>query len=185
LLLTPPGPKLSILLSANVVLVVLLKGFFPRRYRNVEALAGINFDVDAGELVGYIGVVFGQRTLLWWDLPVIESFQLLRDIYRISERDYKKTSYELIDRMNLVSMPDTQVRQLFLGQRMRCDWSHLCFTGQGLFFWMSQLLGWMQHLKLQCMNLLNASIGKTMSQSFSQSMMWTILKQSVIVLLFL
>ncbi len=68
-----------------------------------------------------IGVVFGQRTQLWWDLPVIESFDLLRDIYRIPRADYARNRDELIDVMQLEPMLDTPVRQLSLGQRMRCD----------------------------------------------------------------
>ncbi|NEO73683.1 ATP-binding cassette domain-containing protein [Moorena sp. SIO3H5] len=68
-----------------------------------------------------IGVVFGQRTQLWWDLPVIESFDLLRDIYKISATDYIRQRDHLIDILDLTSLLDIPVRQLSLGQRMRCD----------------------------------------------------------------
>ncbi len=68
-----------------------------------------------------IGVVFGQRTQLWWDLPVIESFDLLRDIYRVPQSDYIRTRDELIALLDLDSLLDVPVRQLSLGQRMRCD----------------------------------------------------------------
>ena len=68
-----------------------------------------------------IGVVFGQRTQLWWDLPAIESFDLLRAIYRIPTHAYKSTRDELIDRLDLTPFLDVPVRQLSLGQRMRCD----------------------------------------------------------------
>lgn len=68
-----------------------------------------------------IGVVFGQRTQLWWDLPVIESFELLRDIYRIPEAEYRQQKDVLIDLMQLQKLLDVPVRQLSLGQRMRCD----------------------------------------------------------------
>jgi len=71
--------------------------------------------------VGRIGVVFGQRTQLWWDLPVIESFELLRDIYRVGAADYARTRDELVDLLDLSRLLDTPVRQLSLGQRMRCD----------------------------------------------------------------
>jgi ABC-2 type transport system ATP-binding protein len=71
--------------------------------------------------VARIGVVFGQRTQLWWDLPVIESFDLLRDIYRIPEERYVKSRSRLIDMLRLEEMLDVPVRQLSLGQRMRCD----------------------------------------------------------------
>ena len=71
--------------------------------------------------VGRIGVVFGQRTQLWWDLPVIESFELLRDIYRVDPADYRRTCDELVALLDLGPLLDTPVRQLSLGQRMRCD----------------------------------------------------------------
>ena len=68
-----------------------------------------------------IGVVFGQRTQLWWDLPVIESFELLRDIYRTPLTNYIRTRDELIALLDLKPLLDIPVRQLSLGQRMRCD----------------------------------------------------------------
>ncbi len=71
--------------------------------------------------VSQIGVVFGQRTQLWWDLPVIESFELLRDIYRVPQSQYQQTRDELVEMMALEPLLDTPVRQLSLGQRMRCD----------------------------------------------------------------
>jgi len=73
--------------------------------------------------VGRIGVVFGQRTQLWWDLPVIESFDLLRDIYRVPNSQYRKTREEMIDLLDLSGFLSTPVRQLSLGQRMRCDFA--------------------------------------------------------------
>jgi ABC-2 type transport system ATP-binding protein len=71
--------------------------------------------------VGDIGVVFGQRTQLWWDLPVTESFELLRDIYRVRAADYPARRDELIALLDLETLLDVPVRQLSLGQRMRCD----------------------------------------------------------------
>lgn len=68
-----------------------------------------------------IGVVFGQRTQLWWDLPVIESFDLLRDIYHLCEADYVRARDELVGLLDLAPLLDVPVRQLSLGQRMRCD----------------------------------------------------------------
>ncbi|NJP12405.1 MAG: ATP-binding cassette domain-containing protein [Leptolyngbyaceae cyanobacterium RU_5_1] len=73
--------------------------------------------------VGRIGVVFGQRSQLWWDLPVIESFDLLRDIYRVPPAEYRQTCDEMIALLNLESLLSTPVRQLSLGQRMRCDFA--------------------------------------------------------------
>jgi len=71
--------------------------------------------------VAEIGVVFGQRTQLWWDLPVIESFELLRDIYRVPAARYARARDAMIDLLALAPLLDVPVRQLSLGQRMRCD----------------------------------------------------------------
>jgi len=141
-----------------------VKGIVHRRYRTVNALDGISFSIEPGELVGYIGpngagksttvkvisgilvpdsgrceidgivpwvsrtqhvnaigVVFGQLTQLWWDLPVIESFDLLKDIYRIPADAYETTRSDLVDRLDLGGFLDVPVRQLSLGQRMRRD----------------------------------------------------------------
>jgi len=71
--------------------------------------------------VARIGVVFGQRTQLWWDLPVIESFELLRDIYRVPQASFVRARDEMIALLALAPLLDVPVRQLSLGQRMRCD----------------------------------------------------------------
>lgn len=84
--------------------------------------------------VGRIGVVFGQRTQLWWDLPVIESFDLLRDIYRVPGAEYAARRDELIDMLDLSAILDTPVRQLSLGQRMRCDIAAALLHGPDLIF---------------------------------------------------
>lgn len=68
-----------------------------------------------------IGVVFGQRTQLQWDVPVIDSFELLKDIYSISNGTYKNNLEELTELLNLRELLRTPVRQLSLGQRMRCE----------------------------------------------------------------
>lgn len=73
------------------------------------------------ETVKQLGVVFGQKTQLWWDLPVIESFELLKDIYRIGPEEYRKTYTNLVDILQLSNLLNMPVRQLSLGQRMRCD----------------------------------------------------------------
>lgn len=73
------------------------------------------------EHVRRIGVVFGQRTQLWWDLPAVESFDLLRHIYKVPAAAHRRTLDELIELLDLSSFLDTPVRQLSLGQRMRCD----------------------------------------------------------------
>lgn len=68
-----------------------------------------------------IGVVFGQRSQLWWDVPVIDSFDLIRDIYRVDEKTYRKNVSELADLLDLGEILQTPVRTLSLGQRMRCE----------------------------------------------------------------
>jgi len=73
------------------------------------------------DVVGRNGGVFGQRTQLWWGLPVIESFDLLRDIYRTPRPEYARTRDTLIALLDLSSLLNMPVRQLSLGQRMRCD----------------------------------------------------------------
>ena len=73
------------------------------------------------EHVKNIGVVFGQRSQLMWDIPVIDSFELLRDIYRVPADKYKKNQDELIEIFDLAEFINTPVRQLSLGQRMRCE----------------------------------------------------------------
>ncbi|MBD3886583.1 ATP-binding cassette domain-containing protein [Phormidium tenue FACHB-886] len=143
-----------------------IRGLVQRQAKPVQALKGVSFSLEQGELVGYIGpngagksttikilsgilvptsgtcvingrtpwkdrmhhvgrigVVFGQRTQLWWDLPVMESFDLLRDIYRVPHVQYRQSRDEMIDLLGLENLLSTPVRQLSLGQRMRCDFA--------------------------------------------------------------
>jgi viologen exporter family transport system ATP-binding protein len=141
-----------------------LAGLVRRRWRTIDALAGVSFALREGELLGFIGpngagksttlkilcgimepssgrcevgglvpwrdrirhvarigAVFGQRTQLWWDLPVIESFELLRDIYRVSADRYRTTLDTLVTLLDLERLLAMPVRQLSLGQRVRCE----------------------------------------------------------------
>ena len=68
-----------------------------------------------------IGVVFGQRSQLWWDVPVIDSFELLKDIYKIPVKEYTETLKELTEKLNLVEILYRPLRQLSLGQKMKCE----------------------------------------------------------------
>lgn len=68
-----------------------------------------------------IGVVFGQRSQLWWDVPVIDSFELLKDIYTIPKPQYRQSLEELTELLNLNELLRSPTRQLSLGQRMRCE----------------------------------------------------------------
>src|SRR5699024_3525209 len=76
---------------------------------------------DRKVYVKRIGVVFGQRSQLWWDIPVIDSFELLKDIYSIKTADYKKNVDELSELLNLGEILKTPTRNLSLGQRMKCE----------------------------------------------------------------
>jgi ABC-2 type transport system ATP-binding protein len=68
-----------------------------------------------------IGVVFGQRSQLWWDVPVIDSYELIRDMYKVDEKLYKNNLDELVSLLDLGELLKTPARSLSLGQRMRCE----------------------------------------------------------------
>ena len=102
----------------------------------VKILSGIlrptSGRVEVGGLVPYeervrhvarIGVVFGQRSQLWWDLPVIDGFDLLADIYRVAPAQYRRRRDELVAMLRLEPLLDQPVRQLSLGQRMRAEFA--------------------------------------------------------------
>lgn len=76
---------------------------------------------DRKEYVRQIGVVFGQRSQLWWDIPVMDSFELLQAIYSIPAPRYRNKLEELTQLLNLEEILKTPTRQLSLGQRMRCE----------------------------------------------------------------
>lgn len=76
---------------------------------------------DRKEYVRQIGVVFGQRSQLWWDIPVIDSFELLQAIYSIPMPKYQNKLDELTYLLHLEEILKTPTRQLSLGQRMRCE----------------------------------------------------------------
>ena len=71
--------------------------------------------------VSRIGVVFGQRTQLWWDVPLLDSYSLLREIYRVPEAEYRKRLEELTEALQLGDLLRTPLRLLSLGQRMRAE----------------------------------------------------------------
>ena len=73
------------------------------------------------EHVRNIGVVFGQRSQLWWDVPVCDSFTLIRDIYKVDSAQYTRNLDELTELLDLSEILRTPTRSLSLGQRMRCE----------------------------------------------------------------
>jgi ABC-2 type transport system ATP-binding protein len=84
-------------------------------------VAGLDPSRRRTELARRIGVVFGQRTTLWWDLPLRDSFELLQKMYRIPPARHRRNLEEFVELLSLGDLLDTPVRQLSLGQRMRGD----------------------------------------------------------------
>ena len=144
----------------------MIKTLFSRKYEEICAVNNISFDIQEGEIVGYIGangagksttikmmsgilyptngevkvdgmtfdksrkkinkemgVVFGQKTQLWWDIPLIETFKILKSIYEISDEDYNERFNYLCDLLDLRQFLSQNVRSLSLGQRMRADFA--------------------------------------------------------------
>ena len=89
--------------------------------RGTLRVAGLDPSRDRVRLARSIGVVFGQRTQLWWDLPLGDSFALLRHVYRLPEAAHRRALDELVELLDLGGLLATPVRQLSLGQRMRGD----------------------------------------------------------------
>ena len=144
----------------------MIKGLFSRKYEEVRAVDGISFDIEEGEIVGYIGangagksttikmmcgilhptegsvtvdgldfeknrqkinkrmgVVFGQKTQLWWDIPLIETFKILKSIYEVPDEEYNERFEYLCELLDLKPFLTQNVRSLSLGQRMRADFA--------------------------------------------------------------
>lgn len=141
-----------------------IKHLFHPKYKEQIAVNNISFNIEEGELVGYIGengagksttikmltglltptsgkvivngivpnekriennkqigAVFGQKTQLWWDLPVIESFRLIKKMYEIPDAEYRKNLKKFTKILNLEELLEKQVKNLSLGQKMRCE----------------------------------------------------------------
>lgn len=144
----------------------MVKSFFSRKYEDIKAVDGISFDIEEGEIVGYIGangagksttikmmcgilhptggsvtvdgmdfeknrqkinremgVVFGQKTQLWWDIPLIETFKILKSIYEVSDEEYNERFEYLCELLDMKPFLNQTVRSLSLGQRMRADFA--------------------------------------------------------------
>ena len=145
-------------------LVGYFKNLIRPKYKELTAVNHINFEIQKGELVGYIGengagksttikmltglltptsgeivvnglvpnekriqnnknigAVFGQKTQLCWDLPVIESFRLIKKMFKIPENEYRKNLKRFTEILDLEDLLDKQVKNLSLGQKMRCE----------------------------------------------------------------
>ncbi len=145
-------------------LIGYFKNLIKPKYKEYKAVKGINFNIEEGELVGYIGengagksttikmltglltptsgkvvvkgivpnekriennknigAVFRQKTQLWWDLPVIESFRLIKKMYKIPENEYRKNLKKFTEILELEDLLEKQVKNLSLGQKMRCE----------------------------------------------------------------
>lgn len=144
----------------------MFKALFSRKYEEVRAVDDVSFDIEEGEIVGYIGangagksttikmmcgilyptsgsvtvngygfdknrqqinkemgVVFGQKTQLWWDIPLIETFKILKSIYEVPDDEYEERFNYLCELLDLNSFITQTVRSLSLGQRMRADFA--------------------------------------------------------------
>lgn len=84
-------------------------------------ILGMNPVDDRIKYVKEIGVVFGQKSQLWWDIPAEDSFDLLKDIYKIPDEEYEKNKKELVEILHLEEIIKSPVRQLSLGERMKCE----------------------------------------------------------------
>ena len=112
-----------------------------------------------------IGVVFGQRSQLWWDVPILDSFDLLRDIYQVPEADYRRRLSELTEALRLEEFLRTPLRLLSLGQRMRAELCGSLLHGPELLFLDEPTIGLDAVSKLALRDFLkqeNARHGTTM-----------------------
>lgn len=144
----------------------MIKALFSRKYEEVRAVDDISFEIEKGEIVGYIGangagksttikmmcgilyptagsvtvngmnfekdrqkinkemgVVFGQKTQLWWDIPLIETFKILKSIYEVPDDEYNERFEYLCELLDMKPFLTQTVRSLSLGQRMRADFA--------------------------------------------------------------
>ena len=145
-------------------LIGYFKNLINPKYKKFDVVKGINFNIEEGELVGYIGengagksttikmltglltptsgsivvngivpnqkriqnnkkigAVFGQKTQLWWDLPVIESYRLIKKMYKIPEKEFQENLKKFTEILELQDLLEKQVKNLSLGQKMRCE----------------------------------------------------------------
>ncbi len=87
------------------------------------SVGGLDFNKSRQEINRQMGVVFGQKTQLWWDIPLIETFKILKSIYEVSDEDYEERFNYLCDLLDMRPFLTQTVRSLSLGQRMRADFA--------------------------------------------------------------
>ena len=106
--------------AGKSTIIKMLTGILVPSSGRVEANGFVPYR-DRRRYTKHIGVVFGQRTQLWWDIAVIESFKLLKEIYEVPEADYRRRMDTFADILGVKDYLHTPVRKLSLGERMRCD----------------------------------------------------------------
>lgn len=127
-------------------------------------LDGMNPHQDRRRTVGRLGVVFGQRSQLWWDLPVKDSYDILAEMYGVSAEDKKRRLSQFAELLDLESFWATPVRKLSLGQRMRADLAASMLHDPELLFLDEPTIGLDVNAKRnirQFLRTLNETFGKT------------------------
>lgn len=127
-------------------------------------LDGMNPHQDRRRTVGRLGVVFGQRSQLWWDLPVKDSYDILAEMYGVRTEDKKKRLSQFAELLDLESFWATPVRKLSLGQRMRADLAASMLHDPELLFLDEPTIGLDVNAKRnirQFLRTLNEEFGKT------------------------
>ncbi|WP_342573481.1 ATP-binding cassette domain-containing protein [Paenibacillus sp. FSL R5-0749] len=127
-------------------------------------LDGMNPHLDRRRTVGRLGVVFGQRSQLWWDLPVKDSYDILAEMYGVRTEDKKKRLSQFAELLDLESFWATPVRKLSLGQRMRADLAASMLHDPELLFLDEPTIGLDVNAKRnirQFLRTLNEEFGKT------------------------
>lgn len=127
-------------------------------------LGCMNPHQDRRRTVGRLGVVFGQRSQLWWDLPVKDSYDILAEMYGVRAEDKKKRLSQFAELLDLESFWATPVRKLSLGQRMRADLAASMLHDPELLFLDEPTIGLDVNAKRnirQFLRTLNETFGKT------------------------
>ncbi|UNK19659.1 ATP-binding cassette domain-containing protein [Paenibacillus sp. N3/727] len=127
-------------------------------------ISGMNPHKERRHVVKNLGVVFGQRSQLWWDLPVKDSYDILAKMYEVSETDKKRRLHQFSELLELHTFWETPVRKLSLGQRMRADLAAAMLHDPDLLFLDEPTIGLDVNAKRsirEFLTLLNKDFGKT------------------------